>query len=187
MHKATITAVVIKIVFSISALLVLDTRTNNGALKSAKVGTPSVEVVKLNDSGDVKRGYIESIPSPTSSPAESVTPTPTKTPTITQRATNRETKTVAQTSPTIVAETKHAINMTDYAYQPMKLTIKKGDSVTWVNRDLASHTVTSESGIELASEYLKTGESYAHTFRTSGTFSYYCQPHPYMKGTVVVE
>ena len=185
MHKTTITAVVIMIVFSISALLVLDTRTNNGALKSDKVGTPSVEVVKLNDSGDVKRGYIESVPSPTSSPAESVTPT--QTPAKTQRATNSETKIVAQTSPTIVAETKHTINMTDYAYQPMKLTIKKGDSVTWVNRDLASHTVTSESGIELASEYLKTGESYAHTFGTSGTFSYYCQPHPYMKGTVGVE
>jgi plastocyanin len=38
-----------------------------------------------------------------------------------------------------------------------------------------------------SSELLAKGESYSFTFKKAGTYTYHCTPHPYMKGTVVVE
>lgn len=79
------------------------------------------------------------------------------------------------------------VRIADYGYQPTTLTVARGDTVVWTNEDNASHTVTSEGGSELSSEYLKKGESFSHTFMNTGAFPYYCQPHTWMKATVVVE
>lgn len=85
------------------------------------------------------------------------------------------------------AAKNYTIKMSDYLFQPKTLTIKKGDTVTWINNDLASHTVTTDTGPELASDYLKNGESFSHTFTTVGNFSYHCEPHPYMKAIIIVQ
>ncbi len=79
------------------------------------------------------------------------------------------------------------VRIVDYAYQPTTLTVARGDTVVWTNEDNASHTVTSEGGSELSSAYLKKGESFSHTFTSTGAFPYYCQPHTWMKATVVVK
>ncbi|MBT5206234.1 MAG: hypothetical protein HOM00_03905, partial [Acidimicrobiaceae bacterium] len=31
------------------------------------------------------------------------------------------------------------------------------------------------------------GDSFSHTFTEAGTFDYFCTPHPWMTGTVVVD
>ena len=74
-----------------------------------------------------------------------------------------------------------------FAFDDPTLTINVGSSVTWENQDSAQHTVTSDSGTELDSEYLSKGETYTHVFMTPGTYTYHCKPHPYMKGTVIVK
>jgi plastocyanin len=74
----------------------------------------------------------------------------------------------------------------DFAYGPQKLTVKKGTTVTWTNNDTADHTVTAGDGSGPMSELFGKGQSYSYTFSTVGTFNYFCEPHPYMKGTVVV-
>lgn len=79
------------------------------------------------------------------------------------------------------------VDIENFAYNEKELTIKKGDTIIWTNRDSVGHTVTSESGNELDSELLGEGESYSHTFNEAGTYDYYCKPHPYMKGRIVVE
>src|SRR3989344_4454910 len=79
------------------------------------------------------------------------------------------------------------IDIQDFAYKTKTLTIIKGDTVIWTNRDSVRHTVTSDSGNELDSELLSQGGSYSHTFVQTGTYDYHCKPHPYMTGTIIVE
>ncbi|MFA4952754.1 MAG: cupredoxin family copper-binding protein [Candidatus Pacearchaeota archaeon] len=75
----------------------------------------------------------------------------------------------------------------NFAFNPITLTIKKGDSVKWTNIDSAKHTVTSDSGNELDSELLTNGETYSHTFNEVGTYNYHCAPHPMMKAKIIVQ
>ncbi len=86
-----------------------------------------------------------------------------------------------------IPEGANIIKIENFAYSPQTLTIKQGESVTWINGDSAIHTVTSDSGSELDSELLSKDDSYAHTFNEKGVFDYHCTPHPYMTGTIVVE
>ena len=65
--------------------------------------------------------------------------------------------------------------------------INVGDTVIWTNRDTVAHSVMSDSGSELQSPVLQTGDSYSHTFNVAGTYSYHCSIHPSMKGTVNVQ
>ncbi len=81
----------------------------------------------------------------------------------------------------------HNIEIRNMAYSPATLTIKKGDTVIWVNYDKGTtHTVTSTRGNELSSSFLKIGENYTHTFNTTGKFVYYCIPHASSHGDVIV-
>ena len=81
-----------------------------------------------------------------------------------------------------------SVDIQDFSYQPEKIIIKKGTTVTWTNQDSARHDVTPDqpSADFEASELLAQGESYSFTFNTVGTYSYFCSPHPYMKGVVEV-
>jgi len=91
------------------------------------------------------------------------------------------------TSTTTVAQTQNAneVTISNYAFSPALLKVKKGTTVKWTNKDQASHTVTGDIGSP-ASQLLSTNSSYSYTFDTIGTFAYHCQPHPYMQATVEV-
>ena len=87
-----------------------------------------------------------------------------------------------------------ASGLADKAYSPSPLTVKVGDTVTWINNDFEQHTVTSGTGIsdpssgqELNSYLMSFGGQYEHTFTEAGQYEYYCQVHPMMRGEVVVE
>ena len=73
-------------------------------------------------------------------------------------------------------------------YSPPTITVVLGvnSTVTWVNNDDAPHTVTANDG-SFNSGNINAGQSWAHTFTTPGTYTYYCSYHPWMKGTVVVK
>ena len=78
----------------------------------------------------------------------------------------------------------------NYGFYPATLTISRGTTVTWVNMDFVQHTVT--AGSEQAptglfdSHELSHGQSFSYTFNSPGTYTYYCDIHPGMVGTVVV-
>jgi len=101
------------------------------------------------------------------------TPNPTPTPTPTP-------------NPTQTSKTEN-IAITNFAFSPATITINKGDTIVWTNMGSVSHTVTSDSGNELASSSLPNGQTYSHTFNIIGTFSYHCSIHTMMKGTVTVQ
>jgi amicyanin len=80
------------------------------------------------------------------------------------------------------------MNIADFKYTMSDIKVKKGTIVKWTNQDSMKHDVTpnSESDDFMASDLLGKGQSYSVTFNTVGSYSYFCSPHPYMKGVVTV-
>jgi len=77
------------------------------------------------------------------------------------------------------------VKITNFAFDPPKLTVRAGTTVTWTNQDGAPHTITSDAG-DWDSGQLSKGQSFSHTFDQAGTFAYHCAVHPTMTGTIVV-
>jgi hypothetical protein len=79
-------------------------------------------------------------------------------------------------------------DLTNWHFDPAEVTVPAGSTVVWVNQGKEEHTVTSdpESREKFDSGYKKRGASWQRAFSRPGRFSYYCAPHPWMKGTVVV-
>ena len=61
-----------------------------------------------------------------------------------------------------------------------------GDTVRVVNNDDFSHTWTSTDQA-FHSGTLGPGEEFLHTFSQAGTFTYFCQIHPEMSGTITIK
>jgi len=78
------------------------------------------------------------------------------------------------------------IEIKDFAFNPQDITVKKGDKITWINRDSVIHTATSYDNV-FDSGNLSEGKSFSYVFSEAGNFEYFCKPHPYMKGKIVVE
>jgi plastocyanin len=73
-----------------------------------------------------------------------------------------------------------------YHFSPVTTFVNVGGKVTWMNGSDATHTVTSDSGGELASAAVGPGATFSHTFSAAGTFAYHCTIHTYMVGKVTV-
>ncbi|MDD5417747.1 MAG: rhodanese-like domain-containing protein [Candidatus Nanoarchaeia archaeon] len=76
-------------------------------------------------------------------------------------------------------------NIVDYDYSPSELHVAVGTTVTWTNEGNMQHTVTSNTGL-FDSGLLSNGATFSYAFDTAGTYDYYCIPHPFMIGSVVV-
>src|SRR5690606_4222617 len=81
----------------------------------------------------------------------------------------------------------YEVMIADFAYSPAELTIKAGESVTFTNQDSAPHTATARERDVLQTGRLDQGESVTVTFDTPGTYEYFCEFHPNMSGTIIVE
>ena len=80
-----------------------------------------------------------------------------------------------------------AIDIKDFAFSPKELKVKVGTTVRWSNDDSNTHTVTSSTGpAKFDSKDLKSGATFSFTFTKAGTYSYMCDIHNYMTGTVAV-
>ena len=87
-------------------------------------------------------------------------------------------------SPVRSAETTVMID--NFTFNPPRLTVKAGATVTWDNEDDIPHTVASSAKV-FKSKALDTGDKFSFTFATPGEYQYFCSLHPHMTGTVVVE
>ena len=74
-------------------------------------------------------------------------------------------------------------------FAPEELTVDAGTSVEFVNLDGFDHTVTADDGsaLEFDSGALGQDESFTQAFDEAGSFDYFCQIHPTMRGTIIVE
>jgi amicyanin len=73
-----------------------------------------------------------------------------------------------------------------FAFDPQRVTVKAGTTVTWTNEDDVPHTIASSSKL-FKSKALDTNDKFSFTFTTPGTYEYFCSLHPHMTGAVVVE
>lgn len=78
------------------------------------------------------------------------------------------------------------VNIIDFGYDQAQITIQTGQSVTFVNTGQIAHTATANEG-SFDTGLLKPGQSATIRFDNPGKFAYFCQPHPFMKGVIIVE
>lgn len=95
------------------------------------------------------------------------------------------------TSPVAAATT---VAIDDNGFAPATATVKAGTAVTFTNHGQAPHwpasdphpTHTNLAGFD-SKRGLATGESYAYTFTTPGTWGFHDHLNPTVKGTVIVQ
>jgi plastocyanin len=85
----------------------------------------------------------------------------------------------------------------DQRFNPSNITIPVGAEVTWINEDESEHTVTSGNVANQVHERIYDGrfysgvfgseDSFSHIFNEPGTYPYFCSPHPWMIGFVIVD
>ena len=77
-------------------------------------------------------------------------------------------------------------------FRPENIVVVIGvnSTVTWTNGDTAPHTVTSKSvptgAASFSSGNMNAGVVFTYTFTVPGTYTYYCEYHVWMQGTVTV-
>lgn len=81
---------------------------------------------------------------------------------------------------------------TDECYAPSSVTVSSGETVMWTNDDSAAHTVTAGTASDgpsgqFDSGLISAGQTFSHTFESSGNYDYFCRVHPWMTGTVNVK
>ena len=79
------------------------------------------------------------------------------------------------------------VNIVNFAFDPMELTVPAGTKVTWINQDDAPHDIQDLSELNTPlSRPLNKGDKFSITYPKAGDHPYICQLHDYMKGTVKV-
>lgn len=80
----------------------------------------------------------------------------------------------------------NAVSISNFSFQPQTITVAAGVTVTWTNADSIAHTSTSDA-TGWNSNNINPGQTFSLQFNTAGTFTYHCNIHPGMTGTVVVQ
>lgn len=94
----------------------------------------------------------------------------------------------ATPAPTQATASANHVDINNFDFAPMTLTITAGTQVTWTNHDDIPHTVVSgDSPPAFKSPALDTDDSFYFTFMKPGTYSYFCSVHPKMVGSIVVK
>lgn len=82
-----------------------------------------------------------------------------------------------------------AVSIERSRYAPEEIEVAVGAEVTFENLDPFAHTVTSASGssLDYDSGDLGEGDTFVQRFDEAGSYDYFCEIHPTMRATVVVE
>ena len=83
------------------------------------------------------------------------------------------------------APAKNTVVIDGTAYQQATLTVKRGTTVSFVNKDPFPHTVTAPGKFD--SKEIAAGKTWKYKATKAGRFDYICTLHPNMKGTLIVE
>ena len=78
------------------------------------------------------------------------------------------------------------VNIFASGFSPKSITITEGDTVTWTNKDTASHQILASRG-EFVSPILRRNQSFSFTFKAAGSFSYKDELQPKLTGSITVK
>jgi plastocyanin len=78
------------------------------------------------------------------------------------------------------------VSVANFAFSPPNVSVAPGDTVRWTF--LSTHTTTSNVATppEPWDSGTRSSGVFTHTFNTPGTYSYHCNIHPFMTGSVTV-
>jgi plastocyanin len=79
-----------------------------------------------------------------------------------------------------------SVSIDNFSFTPKEITVAKGTTVIWVNRDDVPHTVVNGDRV-FRSKALDTDDQFSFTFTETGTYAYFCSVHPMMTGKVIVK
>ena len=82
----------------------------------------------------------------------------------------------AATGPIPSGPEKVTVVMEKFVYSPKTITVKKGTTIVFINRDVAKHTVTSDTK-KFESGTIDSGQTYELKLDDPGTYPYYCVFH----------
>lgn len=88
-------------------------------------------------------------------------------------------------APSGEAQKAEKVKIVEFTYQPEPVTVQVGGKVIWQNEDTAPHTATADDG-SFDTGTLERGKVKSEIFKRAGTFTYFCEIHPDMHGTVEV-
>jgi plastocyanin len=77
------------------------------------------------------------------------------------------------------------ITMENLVIAPAQVSVKVGDTIEWINKDVLAHTATARNGDW--DVMLPAKKSGTLVLKKPGTIEYYCRFHPNMKATLTVE
>ena len=77
----------------------------------------------------------------------------------------------------------HAVDIKGTSFEPNRIEVAVGDTVTFTNTNRAQHTATADDG-SFDTGRLKMGETATVTIESAGTIAFKCTVHPGMRGTI---
>jgi plastocyanin len=93
--------------------------------------------------------------------------------------------TESEAAPSGEAAKSEKVQIVEFTYEPDPVVVQAGGKVTWQNEDTAPHTSTADDG-SFDTGTIDKGKLGSATFKEAGTFTYFCEIHPTMHGTVEV-
>ena len=91
----------------------------------------------------------------------------------------------SEPAPSGEAAGSEKVEIVEFTYEPDPVVVRAGGKVIWLNQDTAPHTATADDG-SFDTGTLERGKLKSETFKQPGTYTYFCQIHPTMHGTVEV-
>ncbi len=87
-------------------------------------------------------------------------------------------------APAFSAGTTHAVLMESVDYAPKRVTVRVGDTIEWINKDIVAHTATAKN--RSWDVNVMPGKSGRMLMKVPGTLAYFCRYHPNMTGEIIV-
>jgi len=92
---------------------------------------------------------------------------------------------LALASPVAAQAASTTVSIPGQSFDPGRVTIVAGDTVTWLNKDFSEHDVRAGDG-SFDSGHLQRFRAFAHRFDRVAAIPYLCTIHPFMQGQVDV-
>lgn len=102
-----------------------------------------------------------------------------------EETTEETESTGSEPAPSGEASKSEKVDIVEFTYQPDPVTVQVDGKVVWQNQDTAPHTATADDG-SFDTGTIEKGKLGSATFKEAGTFAYFCEIHPDMRGTVEV-
>lgn len=83
-------------------------------------------------------------------------------------------------------DSSHLVEIRHLRFGSAELTVSKGDTIVWVNRDAVPHTVAALDSA-WTSGHLASGDSWRLVVEDEVAISYFCEYHPTMRGSIEVQ